>query len=71
MSRAAIYYNAKCLCCGKVEEVMAKVGPMVFCNGCLKTELVDKGMVIDENGDVNPFSKIYKKWIKIYKDLPT
>jgi len=65
MAKAAVYYNAKCLCCGKVEEVMAKVGPMVFCNECLQTELVDKGMEINERGEVDPLSKTYKKWIKI------
>jgi hypothetical protein len=71
MSKALVYYNSKCLSCGNCEEVMVKVGPMVFCNDCFKKELVDKGMNIDENGDVAFFSKIYKIWIKKYKELPT
>lgn len=69
MTKALVYYNSKCLCCGKVEEVMVKVGPMVFCNDCFKTELVDKGVKVDTNGDVNPFGKIYKEWITKYKEL--
>jgi len=70
MAKALIFHNSTCLNCHKCEQNMIKVGPMVFCNDCWNSELVQKGMKVDENGDVNPFSKLYKKWIKKYKEFP-
>ncbi len=65
MAKVYVYHNTNCLCCNKCEEVMVKIGPMVFCNDCFKMEFVDKGVKIEE---IDTHSKIYSHWINKYKN---
>ena len=70
MASVLIYHNLKCLNCGKCNEAMVKVGPMVFCNDCYQNELLDKGMRVCPSGGIVK-SAVYQDWITVYKELPT
>ena len=68
MAKALIYHNIRCLVCKELEVTMVKVGPMIVCNKCFQKELVDKGLTIDCNSDINSGCKAYKTWSAIHRE---
>lgn len=68
MTKVGIHYNSICLCCGKMDKEMVKIGPMVFCTTDFKSEFVLTGIYNEDSGEVDNNSKIYKKWIELYKN---
>jgi len=61
MSSLQPFYNSVCLKCGVVEEVMIKVGILVFCKKCCKEEF-------KTNDPVEKEKSLYKKWLKKYEE---
>ena len=69
MAKARIIHNTSCLCCKVVDKSMILVGPMPFCNTCFSSEFVKTGLYNEDTCEVENSSKVYKKWLKEYKEL--
>jgi hypothetical protein len=64
MAKVRNFKNTKCLKCGRLQEDMYMVGPMVFCPDCFIFEFYayyDKTVPSD--------SDVYKKWLHKYAEL--
>jgi len=66
MAKVKDYHNAKCLKCGKIQERMYSVGPMIFCPTCFNHEFFED---LDQANYVVPSdSTSYQKWLKKYSE---
>lgn len=70
MNRALLIHNSKCLKCDTIEKEMVKIGVMVFCNDCFRTEFVDSGDCNEDNNfDYDPKSETYQAWFDFLRKM--
>jgi len=69
MARTLVIYNTPCLCCDGIDKEMVKIDPMPFCKICAeKLFLSDPEVYNSKTGKVDSNSKVYKEWLKKYKE---
>lgn len=66
--KAFIIYNSKCVCCGKVEEEMFKVGALVTCNKCYVQEFIITGVINQKTGEYDSNHSVYKEKLQEWKN---
>ena len=58
-------YNNDCLKCGKVYKRMVRIGALIFCNRCFKSEFFGQ----TEFTPKSKLGRIYYRWVRKWKQL--
>lgn len=64
MIKLTVWYNTKCLSCGKIEKEMVKIGAFVMCKDCAISEFGKKFKPINRSSQRG---SRYDDWLRISK----